>query len=33
VVNVSTVEEVDADHLAIIKNLISQIKSGGLLVM
>lgn len=33
VLNVSTVEEVDADHLAIIENLISQIKPGGLLIM
>jgi hypothetical protein len=33
VLNVSTVEEVDADHLMIIENLVSQIKPGGLLVM
>lgn len=33
VLNVSTVEEVDADHLAIIKNLILQIKPGGILIM
>lgn len=33
VLNVSTVEEVDADHLMIIENLISQIKPGGLLIM
>jgi hypothetical protein len=33
VLNVSTVEEVDVDHLLIIKNLLDQIKPGGLLVM
>jgi len=33
VLNVSTVEEVDADHLMIIEHLISQIKPGGLLIM
>ena len=33
VLNVSTVEEVDVDHLLIIKNLLDQIKPGGLLVI
>lgn len=33
VLNVSTVEEVDADHLKIIRNLVAQIKPGGLLIM
>jgi len=33
VLNVSTVEEVDADHLLIIKNLLDQIKPGGLLII
>jgi len=33
VLNVSTVEEVDDDHLKIIRNLVAQIKPGGLLIM
>jgi len=33
VLNVSTVEEVDADHLMIIENLVSQVKPGGYLIM
>ena len=33
VINVSTVEEVDADHLAIIQNLLLQVCVGGYLVI
>lgn len=33
VLNVSTVEEVNADHLLIIRNLLDQIKPGGLLIL
>lgn len=33
ILNVSTVEEVDADHLMIIENLIAQLKPGGFLIM
>ncbi|MEI6971897.1 MAG: hypothetical protein WCL44_10315 [bacterium] len=32
VVNVSTMEEVDCDHLSIFDNLFSQVKAGGILV-
>jgi hypothetical protein len=33
VINVSTVEEVDADHLEIIKNLLMQVRVGGYLII
>jgi SAM-dependent methyltransferase len=33
VINVSTVEEVKSDHVNILKNLIAQIKDGGLLII
>jgi SAM-dependent methyltransferase len=33
VLNVSTVEEVDTDHLMIIENLFAQVKPGGFLIM
>ena len=33
VINVSTVEEVDADHLEIIKNLLMQVRTGGYLII
>jgi len=33
VLNVSTVEEVDTDHLMIIENLVAQVKPGGFLIM